>query len=346
MTHRLNLLWTPSAIRSAVPFALAASLMVLFAVLFAAPAFAQRDRTVQALDRMEETLQPMIDEGELAPQGIGPLLLVGATPAFEETRAWFPAASLQALGRVFGNGNLRVCEACMNPRVRAEDGRFEYNTVLSMPEIARLDNELRGNGAPAKAAVWMEETPGGLSVRIIRIDNGGVLYAGNFDGAQAERTRTANIYNATLELGRRLRGESLTHLMIDVGMLPGQHFGFEVAEQFGPQNLNLVGLNITFVDPIAGIGVTYYRVIPLLWDLTIGVQGVLSLPVALGTILEQALDADIDLSFWPDRIVTGVLVARFPIPSTNFAILGTASTNLSFTVGLSLINVSFLPFLP
>ncbi len=321
------------------------ALLCLGLTLGSLSAFAQRERTEQAFERMEETLAPLVEEGQLAPQGIGPVLLVGATPAFEETRAWFPVGALESLTRLFGPGQVRVCEACMNPRVHAVDGRLEHNTVLSLPEIARLDEELRGRGPPARSAAWLEETPGGLAVRILSIDNGQVLYAGNFDGQLQERTRTAELYNYTLELGRRLRGESLTHIFLDLGMVPNQHLSLDITEQFGPDNLNLAGFTMSLVDPVAGIGIVYYRVIPLLWDLTIGVQAVMSTITAIATALDTTGNG-IPSSQLLDPILTGVVVLRWPIPTTNFAVFGSASTNFAFTVGVSLINVSFLPIIP
>lgn len=311
-------------------------------MLGVSPALAQRDDTATALDRLEEVLRPEVEEGSLSPQGIGPILLVGATPAFAETQAWFPVAALDGLIRIFGRGNVRVCEACLAPRVYIEDGRLEHNSTLSLSEVARIDTELRGNGAPARSAVWIEETTVGIAVRIIAIDNGQVLYAGNLDASLGEKARTSRVYNYTLELGRRSRGETLTHIFVDAAVLPAQHFSLDIVEQFGPHNLNLAGVTFSVLDPVVGVGVAYYRVIPVAWNLTIGAQAVLSLPTALINALpgEETIDELID------PLVTGVLVVRFPIPSTSIAILAMGSTNLNFGVGLSFLNSSFLPFLP
>ncbi|MCP4500565.1 MAG: hypothetical protein GY822_11450 [Deltaproteobacteria bacterium] len=333
--HKSNPSSVPSKLRSVVAVACVALLFV------GTSANAQRYATELGIERMEETLQPKVEEGSLSVQGIGPVLLVGATSAYEETRAWFPTAALESMIRVFGNGNVRACEACMNPMVRVEKQRLEYNTVLSLADIARLDAEMRGNGPPARAAVWLEETPAGVAIRIISIDNGQVLYAGNFDRLQKERERTAKSYNLSLDLGRRLRGESLTHIFIDFGLLPNQHWSADIVEQFGPYNLNLAGLTLSLIDPLGGMGLSYYRVIPQLWDLTLGVQAIVSLLTAAGYALSPDNPQDLI-----DPLLTGVLVARWPIPSTNFAVLATASTNFNFTIGVSMMNVSFMPFLP
>lgn len=317
----------------------------MLAFAFASDAAAQRAETEQGLARFEETLQPKVEEGELSARGVGPVLLVGAKAAYEETQAWFPSAALQSTLRVFGGRNVRLCEACMGPRVESEGRRLEYNTALTLSDVARLDAGIRGSGAPAKSALWFEETPGGVAVRLVNISNGQILFAGNFDGAQTERVRSAEVYNLSTELGRRLRGDSLTHVIVDIGLVPNQHISLDVSEQFGPYNLNLAGLTLSLFDPVIGLGIHYYRVIPMLWDFTIGVQLIASVPTALATAISTGL-GDGPIEGLIDPLLTGVLVARFPIPSTNFAVLATASTNFNFTVGISLLNVSFLPFLP
>jgi hypothetical protein len=317
------------------------SWLFVTALLVAGHAHAQRESTLQAFERLEEDLRPRVEEGSLAPRGIGPILLVGATPAFEETQAWFPVATLEVVTRIFGPGNVRLCEACLNPRVYVKDGRMEHNTVLTLPEIMRLDAELRGKSAPARSAIFVEETPRGIAVRILAIQNGQVLFAGNFDEQQKERVDTASVYNATIDLGRRLRGESLTHIFMDVALVPNQHLSLDIVEQFGPYNQNLAGFTASLIDPFLGVGIVYYRVIPLFWNLTLGAQGLVSVPTGVANAFDGGDAGDII-----DPLFTGVVVARMPIPSTSFGLVAMASTNLSFSFGISLMNISFLPIFP
>lgn len=306
----------------------------------ALPALAQRTATQQGLERLEESLQPEVEGGRLSPRGIGPSIFVGATPAFEESRGWFPGAALVFVTRVFGRESIRVCEACMNPRVYVEDGHLEHNSVLTLQEIARIDAETRGDGVPARSAIWLDETPAGVSIRIVSIENGQVLFAGNYDGQLTEMARTTKNFNATLELGRRLRGEGLAHVFIDVAFYPGQHISMDFTEQFGPRNENLAGLTLSLLDPLFGVGAVYYRVLPFAWNLTLGAQVVLSTPSAVFTALTNENTELID------RIVTGVLVARLPLFNTNYAALLMVSTNGTVGAGISLMNFSLLPFLP
>ncbi len=71
--------------------------------------------------------------------------------------------------------------------------------------------------------------------------------------------------------------------------------------------------------------------------------GVRALPTTFVTVFGQNIGGPNPLF---DPILTGVLVARFPIPSTNFAIVAMASTSLRIMFGLTFMNVNFLPIVP
>ncbi len=313
-------------------------LSVAAAILSASVAHAQRAATSDALERVRDVLEPIVQDGLLT--GVSPIIVVSARPAFESTRAWFPTAAVVALGDAVGRANLRACEACMNPRATLRDGVFVYaDGTMSIAEIVAVDTDMRGAGAPAMAAAWLDETEGGVALRIISLNTGRILVAENLDGALRSRTRTARTFRVTDDLERRLRGESLTHVAIDIGLVPAQHFSFDVIDQFGDRNLDLAGLSVSIVDPVVGVGAAYYRVIPEAFNLTLGVKALVSLPTAAGNALgvEGALI---------NPLLSGVLVVRWPIPHSGFGVLATASTNGALTLGVSLLNVNFLPVLP
>ncbi len=313
-----------------------------FLLLASTAAWAERAPTSEALERMGEALQPAL-EGPL--NGVVPLMIVGAAPAFEETRASFPTAVVASLAGVFGGANLRACEACMTTRVDVADGRLVHNSVtVSLEEIVAIDARTRGTAAPARAAIWVDETADGITIRIVSLENGQILYARNFDGALREEQRSGQVFNLTSDVQRRLRGESLTHLFIDGALYPNFHISADVVDQFGTRNLDLAGITMSLVDPVFGVGAVYYRVIPEAFNLTVGGQVVVSIPTAAGNALSGATGGAIgDLI---DPLLTAVLVARWPIPQTSYAVLLTASTNGQVGVGISLMNVGFLPVLP
>ena len=313
-------------------------LALMVAVTATASARAQREASVAALERMAEALEPAVNGGAL--DGVAPIILVGARPAFEATRSWFPTAAVVSFADAIGRGKLRACEACMQPRVQAEGGAFVYSSgAMSIAEIVATDTDTRGAGAPAAAAAWIDETDDGVAIRLVSLRTGQILFAQNIDGRLQEQMRSAQTFTFTDDVERRLRGESLTHVWLDLALVPGQHVSLDVVDQFGDKNLDMAGITVSALDPIVGVGGVYYRVIPEAFNLTIGAQAVVSVPTA--AVAALGLDGDL-----LDPLVTGVVVVRWPIPETAYGVLLTASTNGQFGLGITLMNINFLPVLP
>ena len=304
-------------------------------------ALAQRETTREALSRMEETLDQKLESGGGVAKELVPVIVVSVNPAFEESKAWYPTAALATLGRIFGTAGLRSCEACMAPRLYVESGRVEQNsTALDAGEITRLDDALRGKSAPARVAVWLDETAEGVSLRMVDLRNSHLVFADNFDPALSGPANTRKRVALAQELDRRARGDSLVHTFLDATFYPGQHLSLDWSEQWGATNANLSGVTLSLFDPVLGIGVNYYRVIPQAFNITVGAKIIMSLPTALVSAISQQSVRLID------PLLTGVLVVRVPISTTNYAVTLTASTNGHIGVGFSLMNFSLLPFLP
>ena len=315
--------------------------LLLALLVPASSAFAQRETTRDALYRLEETLQMRLEDGGFSLADVSPAIVVSTMPAYEETRAWYPAAALSALARVFGAGALRACEACMAPRLYVEEGRLEqYTQSLGAPEIVRIDETARGDGPPAKAAIWVDETAYGVALRVVDLRNGRIVIADNFDPQLAGMTRTRRNFTLTRELDRRSRGDALTHTFLDVAMYPGQHISFDVAEQWGQTNANLSGVTLSLFDPVVGVGGHYYRVIPRAMNIMVGGKILMSAPTAL---ISGVTGENTEVL---DPLLTGVFILRVPIASSNYAITLSASTNARVGVGFSLLNTTLLPVLP
>jgi hypothetical protein len=319
---------------------LLARLALLCAVLPTA-ALAQREASREALSRLDETLTLRIEEGGLGVKDLLPAIVVSVNPAFEETRTWYPTEALATLVRVFGAAGLRSCEACMAPRTYVEEGLLEQVTTnLGAAEITRLDEASRGSSAPARTAIWLDETSEGVSLRIIDLRNSRILLAENFDAALTGSARTRRNLSLIRELDRRARGDSITHAFIDVTVYPEQHFSLDWVDQWGETNANLAGVSLSLFDPVLGAGVAYYRVIPSALNITVGGKVLMSLP----TGLVQAISGEsVDVL---DPLLTGVFLVRVPIARSNYALTLSASTNGRVGIGFSLMNVSLLPFLP
>lgn len=226
-------------------------------------ALAQRDTTRDALERLEAGLTVRAGEGGvLSKQELLPILIVSTEARYEETRAWFPTQAVATLVRLFGAASVRVCEACMAPRLRVESGRLEQTTVaLDVPEIVRLDEAVRGRSEPAKTAVWLDETARGVSLRIVDLRNSRVVTAETVDEAQPTSSLSRNVA-LWKEAERRARGEALVHSFVDLALLPMPHISFDWAEQWGATNANLVGVSLSAFDPVLGLGGSYFRIIP------------------------------------------------------------------------------------
>jgi hypothetical protein len=310
-------------------------------VALPAPAGAVGEITRESLSRLEETLSMRLEDGGLSRKELTPAIVVSLDPAFEQTRASYPTAALATLARVFGAGGLRACEACMAPRLYMEEGRVEQiTTSVGAAEIVRLDESGRGGAAPARTAVWLDETPQGVSLRIIELHTSRIVLAENFDPSLAEAARSRRNFTMARELDRRARGESLTHTFLDLAVYPGQHLSIDWLEQWGYTNANLSGLSLSFFDPVVGVGAAYYRVVPKALNITVGAKVLMSVPTAIVRSFSQ------DVGDIIDPLLTAVFVARVPIARSNYAITLTASTNGELGIGFSLMNTSLLPFLP
>lgn len=231
----------------------------------------------------------------------------------------------------------------MAPHAYVQSGRFEQSsTALGAAEISQLDSIARGTSAPARIAIWLDETIDGVSLRIIDLQNSRIVMAQNFDPSLTEATRTKKGISYSEELDRRARGVSLTHTFIDVAIYPGQHISLDWAEQWGDENRNLSGVSLSLFDPLLGIGAHYFRVIPQALNVMVGAKVLLSIPTALVAAVTQGQQPN----GLPDPLVTGVFMIRLPIASSNYGVILSVSTNGRVGLGFSLLNFSFLPFLP
>ncbi|MCA2978364.1 MAG: hypothetical protein INH41_14210 [Myxococcaceae bacterium] len=313
-------------------------------LLAALPALAQREATRGALSRLEEALPRRLNDGATSLQALAPALVVSTLPAFEQTRAWYPAAALASLSRVLGPGALRACEACMAQRLLVEDGRLEQvASSLSLAELGRLDELTRGASAPAVSAIWLDETREGVALRIVDLRTGRVLLADNLDSRLEQQAASRERVTQAQEYERRSRGDALVHLFDDFGLLPQQHISFDFLEQWGPDNCNLSGFSLSLIDPLLGLGASYFRVIPPAFNLMVGAKLLVSLPNALVSVFAQN---GLPPQFAGDGTFNGVFMVRVPLFKTNYGLMASVSTNGRVTVGLSLLNSSLLGLLP
>lgn len=309
-------------------------------------AHAYRETTSAALDRFEEVLLVLQEDRPGFANELLPLLIVEARSKYEESQGWFEGRVTQVLGRVLGATNLRACLACRQPRVHSEYGRLEHRSgTVGVTELRDLDATLRGTASPANAGLWIFEHARGLSVRIVDITNGQVLFAENIDATRSERTQTAMRIESIRELERRNRGEGITHAFVDIGLYPDQHISGDWVEQWGESNRHLSGLSVSLFDPVLGIGAAHYWVLPFANSLA-GAKLLMSFPTATAEFATSVAEDDSEPPELIDPLLNLVAVFRMPIARSNYSITVTASTNGRVTVGLSTLNTSLLPVLP
>ncbi len=308
-------------------------------LLFPGFALAQSPTSRDSMDRLAEVLELRVEEGRLRPEDVMPAILVSAQPRTEEARGWYATRVIEVLQGAFGADGLRVCEACMAPRATVDGGRMVYQAgPVGIDEVVRLDDVSRGGAEPARTAIWLDEHAGGVSIRIVDTRTARVIFAQNIDPYLVEHKNTRRMYTLAAEQERRARGDGLTQAFVDVAFFPGQHISLDWTDQWGKRNKQFSGVTFSIFDPIVGIGAVHYYCIGFL-DTLVGAQVVLSLP----TTIVRGLGQQGELL---DPLLTGVAVVRVPFGRSNFGALLTASTNGQIGLGISLMNISLLPFVP
>ena len=310
--------------------------------LMASPAAADPTATRDAIERLDELLTLRVESGLLREDAVMPAILVSTEPRYEASADWFSTRVIEVLDGAFGEGGLRVCQACSVPRVAAEEGVLVYQSgPMGLDEVVRLDDQTRGDAPPARSAIWVEEHGNGLAIRIIDLATGRVLLAQNIDPDLIEYSNSRRTYAMAEELERRARGDSLTQAFVDIAVVPGQHISLDWTDQWGPRNERLSGVTLSVLDPIVGVGASHYRATRL-FNTTVGAKVLMSLPTAV----VNAVDAGGAAGDVIDPLLTGVGVVRVPFGRSNYGGVVTLSTNGEFALGISLLNVTFLPVLP
>ncbi|MFT4623598.1 MAG: hypothetical protein ACI8PZ_002254 [Myxococcota bacterium] len=297
--------------------------------------------TRDALDRLQEVLQMRIDEGRLAKAEVVPAILVSAAPRYEASADGFMVSAIEVLERAFGSGALRLCEACMVPRTWVEEGVLAYQAgPVGLDEVARLDSNTRGTAQAAKTAIWLDEHRGGVSIRIVDLSSGRVVFAQNVDPTLNELRNTERTYSLAAEYERRAKRNSLTQGFVDFALYPRQHISLDWTDQWGKTNANLSGITLSIIDPVAGLGVNHHRRIPVL-NMLVGGKLLLSLPTA---VVNNVTGGDAEDLI--DPLLTAVGMVRVPFGRSNYGLVASVSTNGAVGVGISLMNISLLPVIP
>ncbi len=280
-----------------------------------------------------------VADGLVSVDDVTPAILVSARPLYEASEPWFTTRAIEVVQRAFGDHGLRTCEACMVPRTWVEEGALVYQTgPLSLDEVARLDDQIRGDTGPARSAIWLDEHRGGVAIRIVDLSTGRVLFAQNVDPSLVEYANTRRMYTLAEDLERRGRRDGLMQGFFDFGLYPGQHISVDWTDQWGPTNANLTGVSLSVLDPVLGLGLAQYRRVDIV-NILVGGKLLVSLPTAVAGSLGTTGDII-------DPLVTAVAIIRVPFGRSNYGACGTLSTNGALGLGVSFLNISFIPVGP
>lgn len=312
-------------------------LMLVGNIALAAPPGAE------SLQRFREYIDWEYSNGNLNKEDFLPLIVVSVKPAFEESRTSYPASALATVVQLWGQASVRLCEACMVAEVQVAEGKLTQSTdALFFDDIAAHDTRIRGQAAPARAALWLDETEEGVAFRLVDLSTGRVMGAAHITPNLEFATRREATYTKLDDLKRRIRGVSISHAMFDLGMYPQPHLSFDWVEQWGDYNERLSGISFSLFEPVLGLGGSYYHVFPPLLNSMVGGKVFVSLPTAL----LQSLSPDSEEVFDDTVVVVGCVRVPISVGEGRYGIFAFISTQGAFGIGVSALNSSFLPIFP
>ena len=297
------------------------------------PAMAMLGQTTDDIHVLEDALQTKIDNDPEFKATVSPMLVAQPRHLWEESRTDFAPAIWTILKRLWPTaGDLIQCPDCNMQRLHA--GRNQTITLgsgeLSMADLLALTNDPRYKGV--KSVVFTTVTASGVEIKMIRIQDGAIIYQFLADGRMTLDDAKPRL-GLVKEYERRARGESLAYVFIDLGVYPTGLFHISFLEQWGSRNQHITGLTISLVNPIAALGVNYRYLLPFYRKAS--VSGQIFVP------LESALNNK--TSNLSDRYAANIAVhCAF---SSTFGMFVGAGSSGGFTIGLSMYNPLWFPFM-
>ena len=311
-------------------------MMGLAIFLFTGPAWALLPQTQADLLVVSDRLQFEVSSktGSFSKtEGITPMLVATPQAYWQESLTDFAPSMMQVLARIFPEpGQLIPCAECLQNRVYISS---DHRTVvqsgeLSLVDLARLRD--RPGFAQAKSVLISRETPSGIELRLISIDDGRLLYAGLSDSTVTLEGARPPLRLAR-EIERRKRGEGLSYFHFDMGLYPQGLLQMKWLEQWGSRNQHLSGFSLSAYNPTGALGLTYLYMLPSSRRTTVGLTGFYGLS---GVFSSSNSD-----------LASNIVVQA----SVNFAVSGSyglfiaTDTKGTISAGFSFQNPVFLPFL-
>ncbi|MBP6218315.1 MAG: hypothetical protein KA436_06995 [Oligoflexales bacterium] len=314
---------------------------LLASLLVSTQGFALLPQTANDLERLKDFLRTRVMEDEVLRAKTLPMLVASPVHHWEESREDFADAVFRMIDEILPPENTNeskkviLCLECDQHRVNVSPGGSTIinNGPLSLSEIAEL-KKLSSTYQEAKSLALIKETPAGMSMRIISLTTGEILFFSLADSTQTLKDIEPSL-NYAREYERRKRGEPIIHSRFNFGFFPSMLVQLEFLEQWGDLNQHITGIGFSFAGPEAAIGLTY-KFLPAFVDRNIdfgcGLYYSMSGLVSSSGSKTSAINFQgIATYTWGNR--HGVFAA---------ATLGQES---SFSIGLSFYNPVMLPFL-
>lgn len=310
---------------------LPSAIVLLFLALQSLSARAQSQNLKLSLERMEEVLRLRMEESVFTVNDVSPMIVVSVAPYFEESKASYANFAVASLQRVFPTSGIRVCTPCMTPQTTQDSRRLEMRIgAPTLEEIREIDSRYRKDAPEAKAAVWLDETKEGVTLRIVDLQTARVVYADNVNPNLVWTQRSSRNFDRARDIHSRLRGQSLSHKIYDFGIYPGPSFALDLVEQWGSGNEHLSGISFSLYNPTLGIGASYGRAFSEFANTMIGGKVHVGVVEAIGRSLTKS---DTNLL---GPLITYTGFVRVPVPSFgNYGVYAFVNSQSSFGLGIT-----------
>ncbi|WP_141733983.1 hypothetical protein [Oligoflexus tunisiensis] len=224
-----------------------------------------------------------------------------------------------------------VCERCMAAVIESGEQTIYENGFADLDKVRALYQD---EAVKPKAAVWIQAGSRFLSIRIVILATGEVIYADTVDARLDWSSRSMRTFTRSRLRERQARGEPIIHTHWDIGLSPtgGSHIGWSLMQQWGSSNQYLSGLSLNLTDPTAGVGLNFFQIMSGLRKTALGGKLLVSVP----RLVSRAASAkDAESSGFED--LTLVLMAKLPLfePPEKFYAHVFFSTNGYFGFGLT-----------
>ena len=242
-----------------LPKSIFLALTLTAAALFSSNlAHAVFEQTSEDLDMLADALATEFDIKSPLRQAAVPLLLAPPLHHWKQSRNDFKAQVMRMMVRILKErGEVIDCPECDSWRLKIRDDHAVQmnNGPLSITELGNITKGERYK--QAKAVMFIKETPAGVEAKIISLTNGRILFYRLADSTE-NLTKVRPYMNYSRERQRRLRGEGLSYVFIDLGLYPEAQLQVEYVEQWGSRNQHISGVSISLLNPEVALGGVYH----------------------------------------------------------------------------------------